>query len=145
MLASGPDSVRFRPALTVSREEIDAAVDAVRGALKLDLGRLRQPPDRRPQPGQLGAADEFAAVQLREFACRRCEFVVGDHHGPGAILHRRARHHLLHGARADRAGLPFALNGKAIGPLPTMMSTPQSPVTDVMITGTPHDRAIRAT
>ncbi len=33
MLASGPDSVRFRPALTVSREEIDAAVDAVRDAL----------------------------------------------------------------------------------------------------------------
>jgi L-lysine 6-transaminase len=34
MLASGPDSVRFRPALTVSREEIDTAVDAVRGVLK---------------------------------------------------------------------------------------------------------------
>jgi L-lysine 6-transaminase len=33
MLASGTDSVRFRPALTVSREEIDAAVAAVRGAL----------------------------------------------------------------------------------------------------------------
>jgi L-lysine 6-transaminase len=33
MLACGPDSVRFRPALTVSREEIDAAVDAVREAL----------------------------------------------------------------------------------------------------------------
>ena len=33
LLASGPDSVRFRPALTVSREEIDAAVDAVRDAL----------------------------------------------------------------------------------------------------------------
>ena len=33
MLASGPDSVRFRPALTVSRDEIDAAVDAVRAAL----------------------------------------------------------------------------------------------------------------
>ena len=33
MLASGPDSVRFRPALTASREEIDAAVDAVRAAL----------------------------------------------------------------------------------------------------------------
>ncbi len=33
MLASGPDSVRFRPALTVSREEIDAAVAAVRDAL----------------------------------------------------------------------------------------------------------------
>jgi L-lysine 6-transaminase len=34
MLASGPDSVRFRPALTVSREEVDIAVDAVRGVLK---------------------------------------------------------------------------------------------------------------
>src|SRR6476660_2560068 len=34
MLASGPDSVRFRPALTVSREEIDTAVDAVRGVRK---------------------------------------------------------------------------------------------------------------
>src|SRR6201991_3860743 len=34
MLASGPDSVRFRPALTVSREEIDTAVDAVGGVLK---------------------------------------------------------------------------------------------------------------
>ena len=33
MLASGADSVRFRPALTVSREEIDAAVAAVRDAL----------------------------------------------------------------------------------------------------------------
>jgi L-lysine 6-transaminase len=33
MLASGPDSVRFRPALTVSRDAIDAAVDAVRDAL----------------------------------------------------------------------------------------------------------------
>jgi len=33
MLASGADSVRFRPALTVSREEIDAAVDAVRDSL----------------------------------------------------------------------------------------------------------------
>ena len=33
MLASGPDSVRFRPALTASRAEIDAAVDAVRAAL----------------------------------------------------------------------------------------------------------------
>jgi L-lysine 6-transaminase len=34
MLASGPDSVRFRPALTVSRDEIDAAVAAVRDALR---------------------------------------------------------------------------------------------------------------
>jgi L-lysine 6-transaminase len=34
MLASGPDSVRFRPALTVSREEIDIAVAAVREVLK---------------------------------------------------------------------------------------------------------------
>jgi L-lysine 6-transaminase len=33
MLASGPDSVRFRPALTVSGDEIDAAVDAVRAVL----------------------------------------------------------------------------------------------------------------
>jgi len=33
MLASGPTSVRFRPALTVSREEIVAAVAAVRDAL----------------------------------------------------------------------------------------------------------------
>jgi L-lysine 6-transaminase len=33
MLASGADSVRFRPALTVSREEIDAAVAALRDAL----------------------------------------------------------------------------------------------------------------
>jgi L-lysine 6-transaminase len=33
MLASGKDSVRFRPALTVSRKEIDAAVLAVRDAL----------------------------------------------------------------------------------------------------------------
>ncbi|TFV58612.1 L-lysine 6-transaminase [Mycobacterium sp. PS03-16] len=33
MLASGVDSVRFRPALTVTREEIDIAVDAVRDAL----------------------------------------------------------------------------------------------------------------
>lgn len=34
MLASGVDSVRFRPALTVSRVELDAAVDAVRMALR---------------------------------------------------------------------------------------------------------------
>jgi L-lysine 6-transaminase len=34
MLASGSDSVRFRPALTVSREEIDAAVTAVGEVLK---------------------------------------------------------------------------------------------------------------
>jgi L-lysine 6-transaminase len=33
MLASGPNSVRFRPALTVSRDDIDAAVAAVREAL----------------------------------------------------------------------------------------------------------------
>ena len=33
MLASGPDSVRFRPALTVSLAELDAAVDAVRAVL----------------------------------------------------------------------------------------------------------------
>jgi L-lysine 6-transaminase len=33
MLASGPNSVRFRPALTVFRDEIDAAVAAVREAL----------------------------------------------------------------------------------------------------------------
>src|SRR4051812_17566481 len=33
MLASGPDSVRFRPALTVSRADLDAAVDAVRAVL----------------------------------------------------------------------------------------------------------------
>jgi L-lysine 6-transaminase len=33
MLASGSDSVRFRPALTVSRDEIDAAIAAVRDAL----------------------------------------------------------------------------------------------------------------
>lgn len=34
MLASGEDSVRFRPALTVSRAEIDAAIDEVRAALR---------------------------------------------------------------------------------------------------------------
>ena len=33
MLGSGADSVRFRPALTVSRGEIDAAIDAVRTVL----------------------------------------------------------------------------------------------------------------
>ncbi len=33
MLGCGPDSVRFRPALTVSRDEIDDAVDAVRAVL----------------------------------------------------------------------------------------------------------------
>jgi L-lysine 6-transaminase len=32
-LASGPDGVRFRPALTVSRADLDAAIGAVRGAL----------------------------------------------------------------------------------------------------------------
>ncbi len=34
MLASGPDSVRFRPALTVSRADLDAAIDAVRAVLE---------------------------------------------------------------------------------------------------------------
>ncbi|BBY17295.1 L-lysine 6-transaminase [Mycolicibacterium litorale] len=34
MLASGADSVRFRPALTVSRAELDDAVDAVRQVLR---------------------------------------------------------------------------------------------------------------
>lgn len=34
MLGCGPDSVRFRPALTVSHEEIDTAVDAVRAVLR---------------------------------------------------------------------------------------------------------------
>jgi L-lysine 6-transaminase len=34
MLPSGVDSVRFRPALTVSRDELDAAVDAVGDALR---------------------------------------------------------------------------------------------------------------
>ncbi|MET4431879.1 L-lysine 6-transaminase [Mycolicibacterium sp. 624] len=33
MLGSGPDSVRFRPALTVSRRDIDTAVDTVREVL----------------------------------------------------------------------------------------------------------------
>jgi L-lysine 6-transaminase len=33
MLASGEDSVRFRPALTVSRKELDVAIDAVRAVL----------------------------------------------------------------------------------------------------------------
>ena len=34
MLGCGSDSVRFRPALTVSRDEIDAAVDATRAVLR---------------------------------------------------------------------------------------------------------------
>ena len=34
MLGCGPDSVRFRPALTVSCDELDAAVDAVRAVLR---------------------------------------------------------------------------------------------------------------
>ena len=55
--------------------------------------------------------------KLREFACGGREFVVGDHHGLGAVLHGCARHHFLNGTRADWPGLPFALNGKAIGPL----------------------------
>jgi L-lysine 6-transaminase len=33
MLAGGVDSVRFRPALTVSSDEIDAAITAVRASL----------------------------------------------------------------------------------------------------------------
>ncbi|MCW2520910.1 MAG: L-lysine 6-transaminase [Mycobacterium sp.] len=33
MLASGPDSVRFRPALTASRGDVDAAIDSVRSVL----------------------------------------------------------------------------------------------------------------
>ena len=87
MLASGADSVRFRPALTVSREEIDAAVAAVRDALTARPRSAAEGSVRRrivdAQPRQLGAADELAAVQLREFACGRREFVVGDHHGLG--------------------------------------------------------------
>ena len=34
MLGCGADSVRFRPALTVSHDELDAAVDAVRAVLR---------------------------------------------------------------------------------------------------------------
>lgn len=34
MLGCGPDSVRFRPALTVTNDEIDAALDAVRAVLR---------------------------------------------------------------------------------------------------------------
>ncbi|MDY6997840.1 MAG: L-lysine 6-transaminase [Actinomycetota bacterium] len=34
MLGCGPDSVRFRPALTVSRDELDTAVDAVSAVLR---------------------------------------------------------------------------------------------------------------
>jgi hypothetical protein len=56
-------------------------------------------------------------VEFGEFARRCCEFVVGDHHGLGAILHGCAGHHFLDGAGTDWAGLPFALNGKAIGSL----------------------------
>jgi L-lysine 6-transaminase len=37
MLPSGADSVRFRPALTVTREEIDECLDAVRNALRSPL------------------------------------------------------------------------------------------------------------
>lgn len=37
MLPSGPDSVRFRPALTVTRREIDECLDAVRAALRSPL------------------------------------------------------------------------------------------------------------
>lgn len=37
MLPSGPDSVRFRPALTVTCKEIDACLDAVRDALRSPL------------------------------------------------------------------------------------------------------------
>jgi L-lysine 6-transaminase len=33
MLGSGPDSVRFRPALTVTRAELERAVAAVREVL----------------------------------------------------------------------------------------------------------------
>jgi L-lysine 6-transaminase len=32
-LATGPDGVRFRPALNVSHAELDAAIEAVRAAL----------------------------------------------------------------------------------------------------------------
>jgi hypothetical protein len=83
-------------------------------------------------------------VQLGEFACRRGEFVVGDDHRLGAVLHRRARHHLLHGPGTDWPGTPFALDGKAVGPVSDdQVDTPVAG--DVMITGTPQDRAIRAT
>jgi L-lysine 6-transaminase len=34
MLGSGPDSVRFRPALTVTRAELDEAIDEIRAALR---------------------------------------------------------------------------------------------------------------
>lgn len=38
MLPSGPDSVRFRPALSVTRREIDQCLDAVRDALRSGVG-----------------------------------------------------------------------------------------------------------
>ncbi len=51
-----------------------------------------------------------------ESACGGGEVVVGDDHGVRAVVHRGTGDHLLHGARADGSGLPFALNGKAIRP-----------------------------
>ena len=103
MLASGADSVRFRPALTVSYSEIDDAVAAVRDALTLtSVGAVSRRIDR-PQSWQLRSADELAAVQLREFACGGREFVVGDDHGLRAAVHRRTRDDLLDGACARPA------------------------------------------
>ena len=51
---------------------------------------------------------------LGQFPCGGREVVIGDHHGVRAVVHRCAGHHLLHRTRADRPGLPLALDGKAI-------------------------------
>jgi len=49
------------------------------------------------------AADELATVTFGQFACRRGEFVVGDDHRAGAVLHGGAGDDLLDRAGADRA------------------------------------------
>ena len=115
MLASGPDSVRFRPALTVTRDG-RSTQPSTRCARAQLTRRRHQPADRRAEPSQVLAADEHAAVQFGEFACGGREVVIGDHHGVRAVVHRGTGDHLLHGACADRSGLPLALNGKAIRP-----------------------------
>ena len=59
MLASGPDSVRFRPALTVSRDEIDAARRRRCGRAEPTSTHVRRVPSRRCRDGSLPVAIEM--------------------------------------------------------------------------------------
>ena len=122
MLASGPDSVRFRPALTASRTEIDAAIDAVRAVL---VEHVRAQPywaDRARSGG--GSSTPAGSARSPPTSTQPCNSASLRAAGVKSWLVTTmvlvqscigcARHDLLHRAGADRSGLAFALHGKPI-------------------------------